>query len=102
MATGAVAYFCLCNAHEPGRQRMIGLLILAGTGLKIIVETATGAPVFAQVQSIAYRVLPSAHLIGFLGAIATAIRYRRKNSWTISEKSLTFPVSNSLCQKEKS
>lgn len=76
VATGAVAYCCLCNARQPGRHRVIWLLMLAGTGLKILVETETGAPVFAQVESIAYRVLPSVHLAGFLGAVATIIRYR--------------------------
>jgi rhomboid family GlyGly-CTERM serine protease len=78
LATGAVAYFCLCSARQSGRHRTIWLLILAGTGLKIIVETAVRTPVFVRVESISYRVLPSAHLIGLLGAVATIILCRRK------------------------
>jgi rhomboid family GlyGly-CTERM serine protease len=102
LAAGAVAYFCLCSVRQYGRRWTIWLLILLGTGLKIIIETAMCTPVFARVESISYRVLPSAHLIGFLGAVATIILYRRKNSWTNSEKSLTFPLSNSIYQQEKS
>jgi rhomboid family GlyGly-CTERM serine protease len=83
-ATGAVAYCCLCSARQPGRQRVIWLLILAGIGLKIIVETATDTPVFAQVGSISYRVLPSAHLLGFIGAVAAIILYWREEPSVVS------------------
>ena len=71
LAFGAVAYYCLCKGLQSERHRMIWLLILAGTGLKIIVETATRAPVFAHVQSTPCHVLSSVHLTGFLGAMVT-------------------------------
>lgn len=48
-ATAVVAYYGLCKVQQSGRHRLIGLLILAGMGLKIIVETTTRGPVFAYV-----------------------------------------------------
>jgi len=70
LATGAVAYLCLCSAQKSKKNRMIWLGLLMATGAKIIVETAMGVPIFAQAESIPFRVLPSAHLIGIIGACA--------------------------------
>lgn len=79
-ATGAVAYYCLCQVRQSKNRRIIWLAILAGTGIKIIEETATGALVFAYAQGVPFRVLPSAHFAGLLGAVTVFIWFRYKNS----------------------
>jgi len=71
LATGAAAYFCLCSAHKSRKNRMIWLGILALMGTKIFVEATMGAPIFVQAESIPFRVLPSVHILGYLGALAT-------------------------------
>jgi rhomboid family GlyGly-CTERM serine protease len=73
LATGAVAYFCLCRALRTKEKRMIWLFILVGTGIKIMAETVTGFPLFVEIDGIPFRVLPSAHIIGYLGAFAAAL-----------------------------
>ena len=72
-ATGAVTYCFLCSMYNPKNNRLLWLAILAGMGSKIFIETATGTPLFAQVAIIPFRVLPSVHLVGFLGAIVTML-----------------------------
>lgn len=73
LATGAVAYFCLCSAYKSRKNRSIWLIIIALMGLKILIETIMGIPVFAQVERIPFRVVPLAHITGFLGAATTVI-----------------------------
>ena len=73
LSTGAVAYFCLCSAHKSRKNRIIWLVILAVMGTKILIETTMGAPIFVQSERIPFRVLPLAHIVGFLGALATII-----------------------------
>lgn len=82
LATGAAAYYCLCKARESASHRMIWLVLLAMMGIKIFIEAASGVPLFARVESASFRVLPSAHLAGFLGAITTMI-------WSWFKKSQT-------------
>jgi rhomboid family GlyGly-CTERM serine protease len=82
-ATGAVTYYCLCMAGRPGSRRMVWLALAAGTGIKILVEAVTNVPVFAQVENIPFRVLPSAHFAGFSGALVMAVRYWRGKSATV-------------------
>jgi rhomboid family GlyGly-CTERM serine protease len=79
-ATGAVAYYCLFYVCQSKKHKMVRLVILAGTGIKIIAEIASGAPVFAHAESIPFRVLPSAHFAGLLGAVTVFLWFRHKNS----------------------
>ena len=72
-ATGAVAYFCLCSFFNAGRKRGIWLAILAVMLAKIIVEAAINEPIFAHTEEIPFRVLPGAHVAGYLGALAAVI-----------------------------
>lgn len=72
-ATGAVAYFCLCSFFNTGRKRRIWLVILAVMLVKIIVEAMMNEPIFAQAGEIPFRVLPEAHIAGYLGALAALI-----------------------------
>ena len=71
LATGAVAYFCLCSAFKTKKNRFLWLLILLFIGTKIIIEATIGTPIFVQTGNMPFRVLPSVHIIGFLGAFAT-------------------------------
>lgn len=73
LATGAVAYFCLCRILKTRKNRIIWLAILISIGIKIVTETLMAAPLFIETGSIPFRVLPSAHIFGYLGALATII-----------------------------
>ena len=75
-ATGAATYCCLCSMYKSKNNRVLWMVILAAMGSKIFIEAATGVPLFAQVAIIPFRVLPSVHLVGFLGAVATMVWYR--------------------------
>ena len=70
LATGAVAYFCLCSAFKTKKNRFLWLLILLFMGTKIIVEATIGTPIFVQTGKVPFRVIPSAHIFGYLGALA--------------------------------
>jgi rhomboid family GlyGly-CTERM serine protease len=71
LATGAAAYFCLCRALESKRNRTLWWIILFLMGAKIIVEAALGASLFVRAGGMPFRALPSAHVVGYLGALAT-------------------------------
>lgn len=73
LATGAVAYFCLCSALKTRKKRMLWLAILVGMGAKIVAETTLNAPLFVKTSGIPFRVLPSVHIFGYLGALAAII-----------------------------
>lgn len=73
LATGAVAYFCLCNVFNTRKNRYIWLSILLFMGIKIMIEATTGASLFVQTGGVPFRVLPSVHLIAFLGAFVTCL-----------------------------
>lgn len=73
LATGAVAYFCLCSVHKYRKKMGIWLAILAVMGAKIVMEVTMGVPMFAQADRITFQVLPSVHIVGFSGALATVI-----------------------------
>jgi rhomboid family GlyGly-CTERM serine protease len=73
LATGAVAYFCLCSVLKTKKYRIIWLVILVGMGTKIVAETAMGFPLFVQTGSIPFRILPSVHIASYLGAFAAII-----------------------------
>lgn len=70
LATGAVAYLCLCELPRSGRHRSKWLSILAMIALKICVETITRTSLFADDGFVSFQVLPSVHVIGFAVAIA--------------------------------
>jgi rhomboid family GlyGly-CTERM serine protease len=91
LAIGAVAYFCLCNVLKRKKNRVIWVFILVGMGAKISVETAMGFPLFVQTGSIAFRLLPSVHIIGYLGAFA-AIIWIRPNMRSDADRLKTTPV----------
>ena len=73
LATGAAVYFCLCKVLHTRKNRIIWLFILVIMALKIVVETAIDAPLFVRTGSIPFRMLPSVHIFGYLGALATII-----------------------------
>jgi hypothetical protein len=73
MATGAVTYFCIQNALKKSKNRIIWLIILACSVIKIWIEIATEMPIFVKESGTYFRVLPSVHLFGFLGALILAI-----------------------------
>lgn len=71
LATGAAVYFSLCSAYKSKKNRMMWLGILAFISIKIFIEATMGASLFAQAERIPFRVLPSAHILGYLGALVT-------------------------------
>lgn len=73
LATGAVVYYCLCNIFLTERKRQIWVLILIVVGVKILIEIVLNAPIFINAGEANYRVLPSAHIVGYLGAIVTIV-----------------------------
>jgi len=73
LATGAVAYLCLCSVFKARKNRMIWLFILFFVAMKIAIEARMGSPIFAQIGKTPFRVLPSAHVLGYLGALVTIV-----------------------------
>lgn len=73
LATGAVAYFCLCSVFKTKKNRMLWLIILLSMGTKIVLEATIGTPIFVQTGKVPFRVLPSAHIFGYLGALVAII-----------------------------
>jgi rhomboid family GlyGly-CTERM serine protease len=76
VATAAVVFFCACSFFKLPKNRPIWLAILVLTGAKLMVEAVWGMPVFVQADSVSFRVLPSVHVVGYLGAIAVAFYAR--------------------------
>lgn len=70
VASGAVAYLCLCEAKGSNANRILWFAILALAGMKPVVEAATGAAVFATAADTPFHVLPSVHLLGCVAALA--------------------------------
>lgn len=68
LATGAVAYLCLCEMGGAGRGRIPWLVILALVCMKIAVESVFHVSIFVVSKNIAIYVLPSVHAIGCAGA----------------------------------
>lgn len=97
LATGAVAYLCFCRLGAGSKGSRIWLAILALMSMKILVETTTATPLFAQAGTTPFRVLPAVHLIGLGAALATRIAARpvrnemfsfwRKEKWQQGLKS---------------
>jgi rhomboid family GlyGly-CTERM serine protease len=69
LAVGAVAYLCLNRAGELDRKRTLWLAVLALMAVKIVVETGASTPLFVRTESLSFRVLPSVHAIGYIGAL---------------------------------
>ena len=69
VATGAVAYGCLCKAREDTKGRVTWLALLGLLVAKILVESITGNPLFVQPDGLPFRVLASAHLIGLCAGV---------------------------------
>ena len=44
LATGAVAYFCICSLNKSRKNRIIWLVILAVMGIKILIEITMENP----------------------------------------------------------
>jgi rhomboid family GlyGly-CTERM serine protease len=80
LATGAAAYFCLCRLFGKRKERFIWLFILVFMGIKILVEATMDVSIFAQADSIPFRVLPSVHIVGYLGALAATMWTWLRNS----------------------
>jgi rhomboid family GlyGly-CTERM serine protease len=76
LATGAVAYLCLCQMARARRGRLAWIVMLALIGIKIMAEIAVAAPLFAQADGVAFRSLPCVHVLGYLAALAAAARGR--------------------------
>lgn len=73
LCSATVAYFCFCSALTTGKNKTVWLLLLLLMIVKIVVELTIENPIFAQIADTPYRVLPSAHILGFLCAFATVI-----------------------------
>lgn len=73
LATGSVAYFCLCNIFLTDRRKYIWILMLAVIGVKIVIEAVLNEPVFAGIETVEFVILPSAHIVGCLGAAASIV-----------------------------
>lgn len=73
LATGAVVYLSLCEAKGTDRNRIPWLTILALTGIKVIIEFVTGAPIFTSATDMQFRVLPSVHVVGIVAALAALL-----------------------------
>ena len=71
LATGAVAYFCLCSSFKTKKNRMLWKFMFLCMGIKIIVEANVGGPLFVQIGNAPFRVLTSVHIFGYFGALAT-------------------------------
>ena len=74
LATAAVCYLALRQAATAasGRNLWWGVLILVG--LKLAVEATGVQPLFARADVLPFQVLPAAHLIGALVALALHFR----------------------------
>lgn len=77
LATGAVAYLCLCKILETRKNRFLWAAILAVVGVKIAAEALLGVSLFARPAAIPFRVLPADHLFGLLGAVIAVLRMWR-------------------------
>ena len=75
-ATAAVAYLCLWEAGKPGRARRLWMAILVLTAMKIGMEAEFHVTLFAGSEKAAFRVLPSAHVIGLCSALAVYMASR--------------------------
>ena len=73
LATAAVCYLALRKAATAASGRSLWWAILVLVGLKLTVEATVAQPLFAQVDSMPFRVLPAAHLIGALVAVVLGI-----------------------------
>ena len=83
LATGALAYFCLCQALRTGKSRAVWLGILVVMGVKILVELATGTPIFVRAEAQQpFRTLPSVHILGYLAAVIPFFWSRVRNLFT--------------------
>jgi rhomboid family GlyGly-CTERM serine protease len=69
LATGALAYLCLCEMAKTGKSRPVWLAILLLMGMKILVEAARDEALFVQIAGIPFRVLPLVHAVGVGGAV---------------------------------
>lgn len=78
LATGAVCYYCLCNILEGKGNKQAWILILIAVIIKIFMETALNESIFAKADNTAFRVLPSAHITGYLAALFTALLLRTR------------------------
>jgi rhomboid family GlyGly-CTERM serine protease len=81
LATGAVAYLCLCEMAKTGKSRPVWLAILLLMGMKILVEAARGEAIFVQAAGIPFRVLPLVHAVGVGGAVVAwlySLYFQRK------------------------
>jgi len=76
LAAGAAAYFCLSSARAQKEQRVLWVAILMCMAAKIAVESATASPLFVQSGDVPFRVLPLAHMLGFVGAVITIVLTR--------------------------
>ncbi|MFC1495243.1 rhombosortase [Thermodesulfobacteriota bacterium] len=73
LATGAAAYYCFCSLFKAKRKKGIWLVILVVMFIKIIVEATLNESIFAHAEEVSFRVLPAAHIVGYLGALAAVI-----------------------------
>jgi len=75
LATGAVVYFCICRSLSEGKHRILWLGIPLLIALKTFLEIVSGTGIFVQARGMHFRVLPSTHIIGYLGAVVCSIWY---------------------------
>lgn len=80
LATGGVAYLCLCEISRTRRYRSLWLSILVLLVVKIAVENSFHVPIFAGSSGVSFQVLPSVHAYGCVVALAVygAIRLNKR------------------------
>jgi len=94
-ATGAAAYYCLCNIFLTNSRRTIWALTLAVIGVKIFIEILLNEPVFVKIGTADFRVLPSTHIVGYLAAVAVSCSHlfleHKKESMLSSKRIKILP-----------
>ena len=88
LATGAVTYYCLYSIFLTERKKQMWILILITVGFKIFVEMTLNESIFVKTSTADFKVLPSAHIVGYLGAIATLVWTCPQNLIVHSKKKL--------------
>jgi len=69
VATGMVVYFCLCRAAAQRANRFLWLGIPVVVAIKIAAELVAGHSLFVRAAAEPFRVVPLAHVAGFVMAL---------------------------------
>ena len=93
-ATGTVVFFCLCSL-ERSKSNGIWYSILMLTLVKILFEIYSSTAAFMSTPGTTVSILPSAHIFGYLGAVAV-YWYHRSRRRDDAQTSRMFSPQRSL------